>query len=155
MVSIDLKDAYLQVPVLPDNCHFLCFIVDGIVCQSQALCFGLSTVPQVFNKVMMTPVSVMLHAMGIRTLRYLDYWLILASSRSEALWVRDEVLSLCDCLGIAIKAKSCMVPSQTLTYLEMVIMSLSLRAFPYLERVSILLTQAAEFLSFRRQNVMS
>ena len=108
MVSIDLKDSYLQVPVHPDSRQFLCFVVGGKVCQFRALCFGLSTAPQVITRVM-APVSVMLHAMGVRILRYLDDWLILTSSRSEALWARDEVLSLCNCLGIIInEAKSCL-----------------------------------------------
>ena len=104
----------------------------------------------------MAPVSVMLHALGIWTFWYLDDWLILASSRSEALWARDQVLSLCNHLGIVINgAKSFLQLTQTATYLGMVIVSSSLRAFPSPERVSILLTQITEFLSYRQQNVVS
>ena len=155
MVSIDLKDAYLHVPVQPDSHQFLCFVVDGMVYQFQALSFGLSTASQVFTRVM-APVSVMLHAMGIQILRYLDDWLILASSRSEALWARDQVLSPCNHLSIVINvAKSFLQPTQTVTNLGMVIMSPSLRAFPSLERVSTLPTQITEFLSYRLQNIMS
>ena len=84
MVSIDLKDAYLQVPVHLDSCQFLRFEVDGEVYQFQALCFGLSMSLQIFTRDV-APVSVMLHTMGVRILRYLDDWLIVASSRSEAL----------------------------------------------------------------------
>ena len=152
MVSIDLKDAYLQVPVHPDSCQFLRFVVE--VYQFRALCFGLSTARQVFTRVV-APVSVMLHTMGVRILRYLDNWLILASSRSEALWARDEILSLCSHLGNVNEAKSCLLPTQTSTYLGMVIVSPSLRAFPSPEMVSTLLIKTAEFLSFRRQNVVS
>ena len=47
MVSIDLKDANLQVPVYPDSRHFLRFVSDGVVYQFWAFCFGLSTAPQV------------------------------------------------------------------------------------------------------------
>ena len=43
----------------------------------------------------MAPVSAMLHNLGVRILRYLDDWLILASSRMKALWARDMVLDLC------------------------------------------------------------
>ena len=69
--------------------------------QFKALCFGLSTAPQVFTRVM-APVSAMLHCRGIRMLRYLNDWLVLASSRADALWARDGVLFLCRDPGIAI-----------------------------------------------------
>ena len=43
MVSIDLKDAYLQVPIHPDSRKYLRFVVLNQVFQFKALCFGLST----------------------------------------------------------------------------------------------------------------
>ena len=60
MASIDLKAAYLQVPVHPDSRRFLRFVAQGNVYQFSALCFGLSTAPQVFSRVM-APVSAILH----------------------------------------------------------------------------------------------
>ena len=99
MFSIDLKDAYLQVPVHPDSRRYLRFVENGQVFQFRALCFGLSTAPQVFTRVM-APVSAILHGMGFRILRYLDDWLVLTSSRVEALLARDKVLSFCHQLGI-------------------------------------------------------
>ena len=71
MASIDLKEAYLQVPVHPASRHLLRFVFRDKVYQFKALCFGLSTAPQVFTKVM-APVSAILHSMGIRMRRYLD-----------------------------------------------------------------------------------
>ena len=62
---------------------------------------------------------------------YLDDWLILASSQSEALQARDKVLNFCQSLGIVVNLeKSCPVPSQTAMYLGMVLVNSSLRAFP-------------------------
>ena len=80
MVSLDLKDAYLQVPMHPDSRKSLRFMVGGKVYQFKAFCFGLSTAPQVFTRVM-TPVSAILHRMGVRLRQYLDDWLLQASSR--------------------------------------------------------------------------
>ena len=81
-------------------------------------------------------------------LRYLDNWLILASSWLEALQARDKVLNLCQTLGIVVNLKKfCLVPSQTAIYLGMVLVSPSLRAFPTEKLVSTLLTQITEFLS--------
>ena len=111
MISIDLKDAYLQVPIHPDSRKFLRFVVDDRVNQFKALCFGLSIAPQVFTRVM-APVSSFLHSQGVRMLRYPDDWLILASSHLEALEARDKVLQMCSFLGILVNLeKSLLVPS--------------------------------------------
>ena len=64
MASIDLMEAYLQVPVPPVSRHFLCFMFQDTVYQFKALCFGLSTAPQVFTMVL-APVSALLHSMGV------------------------------------------------------------------------------------------
>ena len=56
MASIDLRLAYLQVPVHPESRRFLRFVAHGRPYQFKALCFGLSTAPQVFTRVM-APVS--------------------------------------------------------------------------------------------------
>ena len=50
MVSLDLKDAYLQVPMHPESHKFLRFVTCGKIYQFKVLCFGLSTVPQVFTR---------------------------------------------------------------------------------------------------------
>ena len=76
MISLDLQDAYLQVPVHHDSRRYLRFVVDGKTFQFRVLCFGLTTAPQVFTRIM-APVSAILHRHGVRMLRYLDDWLIL------------------------------------------------------------------------------
>ena len=75
MASIDLREAYLQVPVHPESRPFLRFVINGQVYQFKALCFGLSTAPQVFTWVM-APVSAILHSLGIHMRHYLDDWLV-------------------------------------------------------------------------------
>ena len=82
MASIDLRGAYLQVPVHPASRHFLRFMFRDTVYQFKALCFGLSTAPQVFTWVM-APVSAILHSLGIRMRRYLDDWLVQSSSQES------------------------------------------------------------------------
>ena len=82
MASIDLKEAYLQVPIHPESRPCLRFVAQGRVYQFTALCFGLSTAPQVFSRVM-APVSAILHSWGIRMHRYLDDWLVQSSSKES------------------------------------------------------------------------
>ena len=79
LASLDLKDAYFQIPIHPSSRKLLRFTSEGTVYQLRALCFGLSTAPQVFTSVF-AAVSAWAHSHGIRLLRYLDDWLVLASS---------------------------------------------------------------------------
>ena len=121
MASIDLKEVYLQVPVHPASRHFLRFVFRDQVYQFKALCFGLSTAPQVFTRVM-APVSAILHSMGIRMRRYLDDWLVQSSSQESLLRDLQTVLHLCHELGIVVNPqKSNLVPSQVVQYLGVVI----------------------------------
>ena len=136
MASIDLKEAYLQVPVHPASRHFLRFVFRDRVYQFKALCFGLSTAPQVFTRVM-APVSAILHSMGIRMRCYLDDWLVQSSSRESLLRDLQTVLHLCHGLGIVVNPqKSNLIPSQVVQYLGVVINATSFRASPSPERIS-------------------
>ena len=135
MVSLDLQDAYLQVPVHPSSRWYLRFCVEGSVFQFRAICFGLSTAPQVFTCVM-APVSAIMHRHGFRILRYLDDWLVLASTFPEIVRARDFLLWLCRQLGIHVNLpKSPLDPSQTQYYLGMTIQTSPLRVFPTLKRI--------------------
>ena len=147
MISLDLQDAYLQVPVHHDSRRYLRFVVDGKTFQFRVLCFGLTTAPQVFTRIM-APVSAILHRHGVRMLRYLDDWLILASSKIACIQSRDRLLSVCTELGIQVNlTKSSLVPSQSLVYLGMEIHSLPFIARPTPARANNLIRLIEEFLS--------
>ena len=129
MVSLDLKDAYLQVPMHPESRKFLRFMVGGKVYQFKVLCFGLSTAPQVFTRVM-APVSAILHRTGVRLRRYLDDWLLQASSREQVLLALKTVLRLCRSLGIVVNwEKSQVIPTQRMVYLGVILDSYLFQGF--------------------------
>ena len=145
MASIDLKEAYLQVPVHPDSRPFLRFVSEGHTFQFKALCFGLSMAPQVFSRVM-APFSAILHSWGIRMRRYLDDWLVQLSFRESLLRDLQTVLGFCHELGVVInREKSHLVPSQVVQYLGVVINSQSFVASPSPDRISRLQLTAEEF----------
>ena len=147
MISLDLQDAYLQVPVHHDSRRYLRFVVAGKSYQFRVLCFGLTTAPQVFTRIM-APVSAILHRYGVRMLRYPDDWLILASTEIACLQSRDRLLSICTELGIQVNlTKLFLVPTQSLVYLGMEIRSLPFIARLTPVRVNNLLRLIEEFLS--------
>ena len=93
-------------------------------------CFGFTMAPQVFTRVMAL-VSAFLQRMGVQILRYQDDWLDLASSREGAIWVRDQVLDLCQTLGIVVNLeKSSLSPAQSVDYLGARIDSQTFQASP-------------------------
>ena len=145
LASLDLKDAYFQIPVHPSSRKLLRFTLEGTVYQFRALCFGLSTAPQVFTRVF-AAVSAWAHSHGIQLLRYLDDWLVLASSEQEARQAVWSLLSLCHTLGIVINEKKFnLVPTQTAKYLGMTIDTEAGKVFPSLARVEKFLTVAESF----------
>ena len=149
LASLDLKDAYFQIPIHGSSRKLLRFMSEGTVYQFKALCFGLSTAPQVFTRVF-AAVLAWAHARGIRLLRYLDDWLILSSSEKKAKESIRELLSLCRTLGIVInEKKSDLVPSQSAKYLGMTIDTGAGKVFPSLARVEKFLTVAERFCSMQ------
>ena len=149
LASLDLKDAYFQIPIHGSSRKLLRFMSEGTVYQFKALCFGLSTAPQVFTRVF-AAVSAWAHSRGIRLLHYLDDWLVLSSSEKKAKESIRELLSLCHTLGIVInEKKSDLVPSQSAKYLGMTIDTGAGKVFPSLARVEKFLTVAERFCSMQ------
>ena len=151
MISLDLQDAYLQVPVHPLSRRHLRFCLGDQVYQFRVLCFGLLSAPQVFTRVM-APVSSVTHRSGFRILRYLDDWLVLGSSLQEITRARNFLLDLCAELEIHVNLpKSSLSPSQCLDYLGMTLQSSPLRAFPTQARVQKVRCLVDEFSSSHEQ----
>ena len=145
LASIDLKDAYFQIPIHQSSRKLLRFLSRGIVYQFKALCFGLSTDPQVFTRVF-AAVSAWAHTHGISLLRYLDDWLVLDSSETEAKKNVQDLLSVCRSLGVLInEEKLDLVPLQTADYLGATIDTGASRIFPSLELVKKSLSVAETF----------
>ena len=116
-----------------------------MVYQFRALCFGLSTAPLVFTRVF-AAVLAWAYSHGIRLLRYLDDWLILASSKQEAKQAVQSLFPPCRTLGIVInEKKSDLVPSQTAKYLGMTIDTEAGKGFPSQAQVEKFLSVTESF----------
>ena len=117
MTNIDLKDAYLSVPVHVSSRKFLRFIWKGTCYQFKALPFGLCSAPRIFTKVL-KPVAAFLRRKAIRVLIYLDDFLLLAATVEEAVENTQLVVTLLQSLGFTINLKkSLLVPTQVITFL--------------------------------------
>ncbi|KAG1392178.1 hypothetical protein G6F58_012566 [Rhizopus delemar] len=82
MCKVDLKDAYVVVPVHKASQKYLTFENNNIVYQYTSLAFGLSIAPRVFSKLMRYAVE-HLRAKGMRLVYYLDDICVLEKSRSK------------------------------------------------------------------------
>ncbi len=107
-LTIDLKDAYFHIFILPQHRKFLRFAFRGKAYQYRVLPFGLALSPRTFMKCVDAALAP-LRLQDIRILDYIDNWLILAQS---------EILAHMKDLGLRLNAKeSVLHPVQRTTYL--------------------------------------
>ena len=105
MIKLDLKDAYLQIPIHQDHQHLLQFQWEEKTYQFMCFPIGLTSAPRVFTKVLKPPLGV-LRQMGIRLVVYLDDILILHQSREELECLAPLICSLFEALGLVINTKN-------------------------------------------------
>ena len=133
--SVDLKDAYLHIPILPEDRRFLSFRLQGRTFCFRTLPFGLSTAPRVFTRVARV-FGAYLRRLGIQIFLYLDDWLIVAETREAAARDTTRVVQEARNFGWIINLeKSDLQPSQTPTFLGAVLDFVQARARPTQERI--------------------
>jgi hypothetical protein len=126
LVKIDLKDAYLTVPIWKHHQKYLRFLWKGTQHEFACLPFGLATAPRVFT-ILMKPVVAALRQRGIRLVIYLDDILIMAESQALALHHAASTLNLLEGLGFIVNyKKSQLVPCQKIDFLGFLIDSTNL-----------------------------
>lgn len=136
--SIDLKDAYFHVSIVPKHRKFLRFSFQGIQYQYNRLPFGYSLAPRTFSKCVETALEP-LRRMGMRVLFYLDDLLLLARSREEAALQTMTLVTHLSSLGFAVNwKKSSPLPSQCVIYLGVELNSAGMRARLSQQRVEAL-----------------
>ena len=117
--SLDLKDAYFQIPIHKSSRRFLRMEFQGIVYQFKALPFGISTAPWVFTKVV-SVVKSMFHLDKMSLFQYLDDWLGDAPDQKSARLRSDLLVQICSKLGFLINwEKSDLNPTQNFEFVGM------------------------------------
>ncbi|EIE78811.1 hypothetical protein RO3G_03516 [Rhizopus delemar RA 99-880] len=102
--KIDLKDAYVVVPLHQQSRRFLTFLHQGTVYQYKSLAFGLSVAPRIFSKLMRYAVEP-LRRKGIKLVYYLDDICLVAKSMKEMNANMQETLAHLKNLGFLINYK--------------------------------------------------
>ena len=117
LVSLDLSDAYLHVPIHPDHRKYLRFIFQGKHYQWKVLPFGISTAPWLFTRVT-KPLVAYLHSRGINFHMYLDDCLITHRDPVVLKLHLDFALRVLGQLGWLVNLeKSDLTPSRDMIYL--------------------------------------
>ena len=129
MCKLDLKDAYLSIPVCTEYQKYLKFRWEGQLWMFKTLPFGLSSAPFIFTKVM-KPVVATLRRLGIRVILYLDDMLLMAGSRLATRTHLATALELLSSLGFIVNLeKSILSPTQEIQFLGFTLNSVRTRAF--------------------------
>ena len=100
LASLDLKDAYFQIPIHGSSRKLLRFMSEGTVYQFKALCFGLSTAPQVFTRVF-AAVSAWAHSRdqtGLSTLRWREHYFV-RGAICQSTCLRPASTRSCPCIA--------------------------------------------------------
>ena len=77
--TIDLKDAYFHVEIVPEHRKYVRFAFQGIAYEYNRLPFGYSLSPHTFSKCVATALQP-LHAQGMRVFFYIDDLIVMAGS---------------------------------------------------------------------------
>ena len=97
-MSIDIRDAYLHVPMHQAVRKYLRFVVNKKVYQFTCLPFGLATSPREFTK-LLRPVVSLLRQQGVKLHVYLDDWLMRADTPEEAQLHSQTTIKVLQFLG--------------------------------------------------------
>ena len=116
VVSIDIQDAYLHIPIHPLFQSFLAFQHGSRWYKFLALPFGLNIAPRVFTAVMRVPIC-QLRDWGVSIVAYLDDLILWAPTRELCRTHMTLTCNLLRKMGFLLNLeKSCLEPSQCITW---------------------------------------
>lgn len=143
MASIDLKEAYLLLPVNENDRKYLRFQFEDLdsritTYEFTSMPYGLSVAPRTFTKIM-KEVMTYLRSRGFTSVIYLDDILCIGQDYNECLNNVRETIRLLKCLGFIINyKKSNLDPKQSCRYLGFIFNSLDMSiALPEDKRINI------------------
>ena len=119
MATLDLKDAYYLIAVHNSYRKFLRFQFGEKLFQFTCLPFGLCSAPFVFTK-LLKPVMFLLRKKGLRSVVYLDEFLLLGNNYNDCFDNIDCTRNLLEALGFIMNDEKCTKPSKICKFLGFV-----------------------------------
>jgi hypothetical protein len=117
LMSLDLQDAYMHIPIHKSYRKFLRFKIGGQAFQFLVLPFGLSSAPRVFTKVL-APLVAEARTRGLHLYPYLDDWLLRFAIREILRGMGQDLVQLLDVCGFLINfPKSHLDPTRGLIFI--------------------------------------
>ena len=124
MTSLDLKDAYFALPIDAAFRKYIRFFWKNKLYEFQCLCFGLSSAPYIFTKVM-KPIFSQLRREGICNSYYIDDSIYANLTATQLSMQTNRAKALLESLGFIINLeKSSLRPSQIIEHLGFIINTL-------------------------------
>lgn len=121
MTNIDLKEAYLLLPIHQSHRKFLRFCFKNNIYEFTALPFGLSSAPYIFTKILQ-PVASHLRSLGFQSVRYLDDLLCIGNTKEDCITNANRTIECLEKLGFIINyTKSNLIPGKESSYLGFVL----------------------------------
>ena len=117
LVKADIKEAYRNIPVHPDDHHLLGIKWEGVAYMDTVLPFGLRSAPLIFSA-MADAAQWMLWRGGVcKSLHYLDDFIMVEDSTPRAEDSKQALCRLFETLGIPLEPSKLEGPSSCLTFL--------------------------------------
>ena len=93
MVKLDLKDAYICIPLHKESRKFVQFQWDGKLYDFLCLCFSLDPASLMFTKLLKVSLLI-LRRLNMMIIIYIDDMLIIGQTRKEVESTRDTLIYL-------------------------------------------------------------
>ena len=153
MITMDLKDAYLSVPIHADHSKYLRFEWESHLWEFTCLPFGLSSAPRAFTKVMKHVIG-KVRSQGIRSVIYLDDLAVLSRSFDQSNLDSQFVIKTLQSVGFLINwEKSVLKPCQRIQFLGFTIDSSSTTVSLPQEKLNSLIERASATLHHSKRSI--
>ena len=104
MITIDLSDAYMTLPIEEESRNYLCFQFQDQMFQFCVLPFGLNDASRAFTKTLKPPVGT-LRSLGFNLIVYLDDIILAASTRELCIYQGQILIKTLENLCFVINLK--------------------------------------------------
>ena len=133
--KLDLSNCFLSFPLHPDVRRYFCFRFEGELYQFTHMPFGLSTAPRVCTQ-LLSVVNFALAEHGIRDIRYLDDFFLIAASEADMARHLQLAQSVIRQFGLVVNPDKTEGPAQSLSFLGVQLDSVAQTVSCTPERVS-------------------